>query len=62
MSENITTAAELDRLDRLTIEARIVDLLELVERFDNGDKTVTMFAYDDAMDELAELDALPEYN
>jgi hypothetical protein len=61
MSNHTTTAAELDRQDRLTIEARIVDLLEIVERFDGGDTTVTLFAYDDAMDELAELDALPEY-
>ncbi len=56
-----TTAAELDRIDRQMIEARTLDLLELVERFDNGDKSVSMFDYDDAMDELAELDALPEY-
>jgi hypothetical protein len=63
MSNHTTTAAdlaELDRQERLTIECRILDLLELVERFDNGDKTVTLFAYDEAMDELAELDALPE--
>ncbi len=61
MSNHTTTAAELDRQDRLTIEARILDLLEIVERFDGGDTTVTLFTYNDAMDELAELDALPEY-
>lgn len=61
MSNHTTTAAELDRIDRQMIEARTLDLLELVERFDNGDTSVSMTDYDDAMDELAELDALPEY-
>ncbi len=38
----------------------VTELLEIVERFDAGDTTVTVDQYDAAIEELDELGELPE--